>query len=166
MDKFLGLPIRRKPITDAEHVERIRKNVSRAKLFGKWIVVFQAAVLVAWVCIFIAFGHMLQQMGNWAGGQGGNLALGGLFLGMLLGIGFGLPFLHAIEQFCNTLRMLKGDRTSELLIKYHDVLVELAKSDAAPASDEAGQGGEEVASAVPTPHCNELGNKHNTSVAN
>ena len=80
-------------------------------------------------------------MGAMLGGQAGNFALGGLFVGMLLGFCFGVPFLHALEEFGKSLGNLRGDRTSELLVKYHDVLVELARSENGEAGSSADDGG-------------------------
>jgi hypothetical protein len=64
MDKFLGLPIVRKPLTDAEHVERARKGIERWRRYGKWLALFQTMHVIAWVCIFGFCARFLYWMGD------------------------------------------------------------------------------------------------------
>ena len=78
MDKFLGLPLVRKPLTDAEYVARARKEIVRWHRYGKWLAPFQATIVIVWVCIFGFFARFLQEMGDKVGGQAGNFALAGL----------------------------------------------------------------------------------------
>jgi hypothetical protein len=67
--------------------------------------------------------------------------VGGLFLGILIGLGCGIPFFHALDELGKSFENLKGDRTSELLVKYHDMLVDLARSENnSPPPEQAGQG--------------------------
>ena len=101
MDKFLGLPLRRKPLTDAEYVARARKEITRWQRYGKWLLLLQALPLIAWICLFGLVAQVCHRMGAMLGGQAGNFALGGLFIGMLLGLCFGVPFLHAWRSLEN-----------------------------------------------------------------
>ena len=134
MDKFLGLPIVRKPLTDAEYVERARRDIQRWRRYGKWLALFQVALLALYGFILSSIASVLVKVG-------GNQIVGGLFLGIGLGMGFGVPILHSLHQFVNTFVMLKGDRTSQLLVKYHDALLELAYSEDDPTlADKAGEG--------------------------
>jgi hypothetical protein len=162
MDKFLGLPIRRKRLTDAEHVERIRKDVLRAKLLSKWLVLFAAILGICCLWLFIYFVQSFVQSvfaNQPLIGFGLGLTVG-LILGLLC-VGLAIQVGHLLQQ---AIRVWKVDRTSELLVKYHDMLIELAQANVAKASDGAGQGGEEAAPVVPTPHYDELISKQETSV--
>jgi hypothetical protein len=134
MEKFLGLPLTCKPLTDTEHVERARKDLRRWRRYGKWLAAFQVAVLVGYIYLLTLIGSTLVKLA-------GNQVVGGLCLGIMIGMGFGIPILHVLQQFVHTIGMMKGDRTVELLVKYHDALLELARSQTPPiAPVEAGQG--------------------------
>lgn len=161
MKRILGLPIRRKRLTDAEYIEHVRKNVSHAKAFGKWLV-SSAAILglgCLWFLIYFtqSFVRCILASQPVAGFSVGVSV--GLILGILC-IGLAVQAAHLVQQ---AIRVWRVDRTSELLVKYHDLLVELSESKAVSATDGAGQGGEETESgssaAVPEP----LGHKHRTS---
>src|SRR5665648_128373 len=108
MDKFLGLPIVRKPLTDAEYVERVRKDLQRSQRWGKWIVVLSAAVVIFWGYIVSLLVSAFVQLGG-----NGNQFIFGLVAGLLIGMMFALPAWCAMEQFLQALKMLREDRTSQ-----------------------------------------------------
>jgi len=126
LKNFLGLPFFRKPLSDAEIVEQARRDIKRWQRFGKWLLLSQTAIVIALGCFFFLLVHILDKMWRFAGGVG-NLALGGLVVGLLIGFAFGVPILHAVDEWGKTIGALKGDRTSVLLVKYHDALIELSR---------------------------------------
>jgi len=145
MNKFLGLPLVRKPLTDSEFVERARRDVKRWQHYGKWLLLFQTAIIIAWTYFIIFLVHMLDKMGRFAGGQAGNLALGGLVVGLLVGFAFGVPISRALDDWGKTIGALRGDRTSVLLVKYHDAIIELSRkkedhTELSASESRAGQG--------------------------
>jgi hypothetical protein len=143
MRKFLGMPLMRKALTDAECVERARKDVDRWRRYGKWLALFQVAVAIGYVCIFALVVKVVQQLGGGQGGQPGNFFMEGLCLGIMFGMVFGIPFLNALHQLANTMGSLQGIRALALLVKYHDLLCQLAKLEEEPSPvDGAGQGEE------------------------
>ena len=118
MDKFLGLQIRRKPLTDAEHVERVRKDLQRSRRWGKWLITSQVALLLVYVYILQMITSVLWKLG------GNQLQFGaGFAVGVLIGFLLGVPVLHLALQLVESIKLLKGDRTSALLVKYYDTLV-------------------------------------------
>ncbi len=127
MDRFLGLRFVRKPLTDVEYVERVRKDMLRFKRWGKWIVVFSAAGVLFWGYILTLLVSAFVQLGG-----NGNLFIMGLFAGLLIGMLFALPAWYAMEQFLQALKMLREDRMQELLVKYHDMLIEMARQEDEP----------------------------------
>ncbi len=120
MDKFLGLPIVRKPLTDAKLVERARKDGRRWQRYGKWLVLFQAALLVA-------SGVAISTVASIVIKLGGNQGLGEFILGVVIGMAFGIPALHIMYELVSSLGKLQGDRSLQLLVRYHDMLAELAR---------------------------------------
>ena len=118
MDRFLGLPLTRKPLTDAEIVERARKDLQRSRRWGKWLVMSNAALLLAYVYILQLIASVLWKLG------GNQLQFAaGFAAGVLIGFILGVPVLHLAVQLVETIKLLKGDRTSALLVKYYDTLV-------------------------------------------
>lgn len=156
MKTFLGLPFFRKQLSDAEIVEKTRREIERWQRYGKWLLFFQTVVIIAWVCLFYVIVKLLADLGGWAGGQGVNLALGGLVIGLVFGLGFGVQFLHALEEWGKSIAALKGDRTSVLLVKYHDTLNEIIRqtedhenqTNCQEGQGRTGQGGRVIADAI------------------
>ena len=150
MKKLFGLPITRKSLTDAEYVERVRKDIERVRRLGKWFALFAAVMAVAWVYLVI---RCVQALAGGFLGLPANQLFVGLAVGAAFGLGFGLIALKIGHFVAQAITMWKGDRTSQLLVKYHDALVGLARSERPPeAPDQTGQGrageGEDVPSAA------------------
>jgi hypothetical protein len=138
MQTFLGIPIARKRLTDAEYVERIRKNVDLSRRAGKWFALFGGIVAVVWVGLVIWFTQAMI-----AGFLGippvpllQGLAIGGLF-GLMFAF-FAFKIAHFIVQAIN---MRKADRTETLLLKYYDAIVELARSERDSSAEEQAEQG-------------------------
>jgi hypothetical protein len=135
MKTFLGLSLTSKPLTDSEVVERARKRIQRSRRYGKWLaLLFEVAMVTAMACLA---GFM-----SWAiNFLIPNQAVGDLAGGILIGFLCGGLFVYFIQRLRHAIWVLQGDRNSELLVKYHDALIELARSKSPPAAPlEAGQG--------------------------
>jgi hypothetical protein len=137
MDKILGMPIRPKVLTDSEHVETIRRQLNWQQRFGKWLALLTAAGSV----VFFVVAYKLILMLGLGGVQVGNVAIAGFIFGAFLGFVFGLFVWRAAEQFVRAIVLLKPDRASVLLVKYHDMLVKIAETQQAhsPRSEDGVQ---------------------------
>jgi hypothetical protein len=145
MRKFLGIPIARKPLTDAEIVERARKDNRTWERYGKWVIALYVAVFAGWIGSLVLFVVLLNRFGQLFGGQWANFALDGFILGIVMGISLGAGVDSAVRHLGEALQRLKGNHPSALLVKYHDTLARLAElerqSETPPASESgAGEG--------------------------
>jgi hypothetical protein len=121
-------------LTDDEHVELARETLFAFRRYGYLRAVRCVAAIIALGCLLIlaiwSF-HLLL----------GNQAVGGLGIGAAIGMAWGLAFVWSGYELVRTIENIKGDRKLELLVKYHDALLELARSGAErPATSETGQG--------------------------
>jgi hypothetical protein len=136
MKKFFGLPLFRKPLSDAEYVEKLRKDLDKVQRYGVWLVLLYALLVGAWLYLLCNIGKFLNHMADLFGNQGGNFMLAGFFLGMMLGLSFGIAFLHAAKQLVDTFVLWRnGDRAKKLILKYYDALANLALSQKTDSSD-------------------------------
>ena len=136
MKNFLGLPIFRKPLTDSQCVERARKDLTRFRRYGAWLIPLYLAPLIMLGFVVDVVRVVLIK----AGGNQGNF-LGGVFIGIVFGLPLGIAFFHFVEYFGRIVGLSKGDRTPELLVKYHDMLAELAHAEKESVQQNgAGQG--------------------------
>ena len=143
MEKFLGLPIVRKRLTDNEHVEKVRKLLERSRRGRKWFALVWAISLVVVACmafqlIFqVLFGRLAQMAGNQQVGPG-------FAFGAVIGIVFGGIAWRAIEALVLAISAVQEERTRALLVKYYDMLValKLTLDGQAPASAPDGRAGE------------------------
>ena len=135
MDKFLGLPIVRKPLTDSQCVERARKDIKRFKRYGIWLLPLSFIPL-------IILGFVTDKVRIVLVNAGGNQGAfwGGILIGIVCGLPLGIVFFQFLDFFLKTIGLVQGDRSSELLVKYHDMLAELAHAEDKPPPNEAEQG--------------------------
>ena len=143
MEKFLGLPIFRKPLTDAQCVERVRKDIERFKRYGVWLLPLS---FIPIIILGFVIDRVRVVLANIGGNQGA--FLGGVLIGFVLGLPLAIAFLHFLDSFVKIIGFVKGDQNSELLVKYHDMLAELAQAEKESTSQNgAGQGGAEMMNA-------------------
>jgi hypothetical protein len=133
--KLLGLPVISRRPTDAEYVERMRAADTRGRrLASRLFVPFVITSFGVWVCMLCFC--------VWRGvGPGGNQFLLALAGGIVAGAIFGLLVLVTAHYYVDLLFTLKRNRTAELLVMYHDMLVDLARAESQSLlAEEAGQG--------------------------
>lgn len=127
MDKFLGMPIwpKRKSLSDSEYVEVVRRSLRRSKGLGKWLAVFSAAGWFA--SVYLVFRLVLLDIG---GPPGANAFAAALASGFVVGVCLGWFSGHLLGSLAKAIgmAMLKEDRTSLLLVKYYDLLVEVLET--------------------------------------
>jgi fumarate reductase subunit D len=120
VEKFLGLPIREKPLTDSEYVGRIRRRCARSRGVGKWLLLLSAVLGIGTLYLACEILPVLLQI------AGLQVPIG-LAIGGAIGVMLGFVAQHLGGMVRAALIVFKGDRTAELLLKYHDALVELAR---------------------------------------
>jgi hypothetical protein len=126
--KFFGLPIISRRKTDAEFVERMRKNEASARRFvGCFFVPLNIMLFVACLCMTFYFAWKCVA-------QGGIQFLLPMAGGILAGIVIGFSLLVTAHYYMNMIHSLRKDRAEELLVRYHDMLLELAHSEINPTS--------------------------------
>ena len=114
MDNILGIPIRRK-LTDAQYVERIRRNLHLSRK-----VVWIHVLVLAAVCYFIPkFYNFLSDLIEAFPSQEQKIVWGTALVGAMFGAMFGFIVFKEVEAVLMSLAM---DRTSTLLVKYYDLL--------------------------------------------
>jgi hypothetical protein len=133
--RLLGMRVLSKRLTNYEYVERIRTLDAR----GRRIFPFLAVILCG--ALAILFCHCIRQGLR----IGGKQFFWGFAGGIVPGVAFGSLILFAVHYYANMILALKRDRSAELLVKYHDILVDLARSEhqsSPPAQAEQGRAGE------------------------
>ena len=137
MARRFGVSGSKKPISDDEFVNNIRKKVknhdrSKNAMIALAILVALSALAVVGALSWIIGRFMLLAPGN----NAGNFALGqiGLVTGLFLGVGFG----HTIHSSFHGLlgHLLNDYRMERLIIRYHDALMSLKNNDVgSPGAD-------------------------------
>lgn len=117
-------------ITDAEYVARVRRDLG----LRRWLWVPLLLVSVLAVALVTAFLMLVVEIVQFPGAAMPlwPALLGfafGLLMGAAVGMKVGILIVASIESLFIWLR---GDRTSELLVKYYDALATLATTDAQP----------------------------------
>lgn len=134
---FLGLPWRRKRLSDVELVEKARRDVARLQRIGKWLTAFNVVVGLA----LLGMAGMMAELTykiivDLAPGNA--LVVPGQVMvsGMVMAFVFGVFFAGMIGQFAERLKasmLLLGDqRKNQLLVQYHDRLQALGELDETP----------------------------------
>lgn len=105
-------------LTEEEFIEKIRKNVLRQRRWGKWLAVFHLIIGTVWFALGISLIVLCFRIFN--NNQQNNLVVMAISLGFLLGIFLGQIFYQSGHHIVQGITSFGADRTSELLIKYHD----------------------------------------------
>lgn len=140
MKNLIGIPARRKPLTDAEYVERVRKEERRCRSLTKWYALLVAVIGIAWLYLVI---YSIEKLAQGLLGNPANQLLVGYALGAIFGFISGAIAFKVAHLAVQAITVWKGDRKSQLLLRYHDHLCELAKQDEtsrAIIEDGAGEG--------------------------
>jgi hypothetical protein len=125
-----------RPETDEECIERARKYVRTAVKWGRWAGVFYSigglvmiGIAAAFCLLLIQASRRLGNMPNPAAPQPPNLMWDGFVVGVILGftaaaIAFkgGMYVMHGFQLF-------HGERSYELLVRYHDGLTTLVQNE-------------------------------------
>jgi len=108
--------------TDAEYVKQVRRLLSRSKWFGAMHLGFAAFFfLMSWLWWrhITEVGDRIPMLDE--------AARQGFAIGVSLGTMAGMTFLFTLISLLSALRILTGQRTERLMLKFHD---ELKKRDA------------------------------------
>ena len=114
---------RRKQLSDAEYVEKIRKrDRTLRRLWWIWPILFLAILY-----ILVRFGDFIQEfIADFPVEK--KMVYAGLFLGMTFGLILSMLALHAGICIKHWIDARQGYRTERLMLKYHDELNEKAPS--------------------------------------
>ena len=117
--RFRGIPIH-KIYSDDDFVERIRKNLKhRKKLLLFFVPMFiLLSFLLPW--LFSMLSEMIDEMPEGVQKMGWI----GLLLGFVFGVIFSQGIIAAMQGILMALDLFDYNRSSKLLIKYHDMLKE------------------------------------------
>ena len=122
MKKFLGLPIFRKPLSDAEIVEQTRREMKRTQHYGKHLLAIQTATIIMWAIFLYLAIDMLKILENTPLKMPSGVCI-------MIGMTIGVVFSGSLCNCAQTIRNLRGDRTSLLLVKYHDALTAINRQE-------------------------------------
>jgi hypothetical protein len=154
MKTLLGLPFRRKELSDAKYIERLQQDFHRGRRTGIWFMAHALAIMTSLIVGIVLF----AQVALWIADANVNAALNRkpnvnleaateLIVGILLGVFAGHIMKKGREMLRQADSLLKGDRTVAILLKYHDAIVEIMESE---NRSDAQQGGEGQGGAVKT----------------
>ena len=121
--KFLEIELIRKPKTDSEYVERIRKIVSHSKWFG--VLQFCLAAVFFGLYAFIWKMVFWPVQGNAELPEGVGLGFG---VGIIFGAFAGMMLVFAANSIILGVQCLKELRTERLMLKFHDELQALREN--------------------------------------
>jgi hypothetical protein len=115
--RILGLPVWRKRLTDAEYIERVRKNLR----VHRWLRIVYGVIGIGIVCILaLAIQFFVDFLWQWGGQQAGPIVvfLGAILFGFNVGWMF-MGFLHGAVM------MIAESRHDRLLVECWDLLQQL-----------------------------------------
>ena len=124
MGKFLGLSLFPEPLSDSEYVEQVRRDLLRNQRYGKWLTMFWMTLFVVWTGFLI----WIIIIGMGLLGNQNPFALGVTF-GICIGGAMAVPIVEILRQVFSSYTALRDSRASELLVKYHDALLQLGQAD-------------------------------------
>lgn len=147
MNAILGIPIYKK-MTDADLIERTRKNL-------KWFrrVAWIHLVVVAGFSILIPkfFSFITDFIGDMPNEDFRKWAWSGLLFGLVMGTALALYVYKAAQAIVMGFDLLQVNRKDKLLVKYHDLLAEVAKERLSCEQQGGGYSPPAVRSSKPTP---------------
>jgi len=127
----------REPLSDDQHIERIRKSVSFVDRYSYWTSAFYLSLLLAGGWIFWQFiMTMINMPAPFPNGGGPNLnawVWSGFVFGTIIGLGFA-KFAH--NMIVSIMMPFTGLRTEKLLLKYHDQIRGIEVDDFAELPDD------------------------------
>ena len=119
-----GIRMFRRRLTDEEYIEKNRKSLLWLNKWGRWpILAFSILPAAGYIGFAALIVNLLIQ--NFGGPQPGQIpgVLPGFALGAGVGLFTGWFFAHGLDHFKKGLELfLDGDRSSQLMITYHDTL--------------------------------------------
>ena len=125
-------------LSDAEFVERIRKQLQRRKRWACLMLIFSGVMLALFIWFLFIASHFA---GSWSTDSTHDQRLSnglewyriGFVSGLFLG-GFAMLLLVKVTfYFCEFLVLLAGDRRNKLLVAYYDQLHPLESNAPAPS---------------------------------
>lgn len=115
--RILGLPIWRKRLTDAEYIERVRKNLR----VYRWLRVLYGVVGIGVVCILaFVIQSLVDFLWQWGGQQAGPIVV--FFGAMLFGFNVGWMFTGFLH---GAFLMIAESRRDRMLVECWDLLYQL-----------------------------------------
>jgi hypothetical protein len=113
--------------TDAECIDRARKRMRSLEKWGKWVAASYAAMGIAMValavcfsCLVVSFVRLGANAQIPAAPRQADLAWMGFSLGLMFGFLAGLLLFKGMFYVVEAIVFLRGNRTCELLLRYHD----------------------------------------------
>jgi hypothetical protein len=110
----------RKPLSDEEYVEKVRRGTGTMNRWKPYFVAFHLG-MVGFIILLIDWAvGLITDMLNLPGQVGANPNIGRnlVLIGIGLGAGLGLQLSHSMAAL---FRLLRGDRDLDLLVKYYDL---------------------------------------------
>jgi hypothetical protein len=115
--RILGLPIWRKRLTDAEYIERVRKNLR----MQRWLRVICGVIGIGVVCILaLAIQFFVDFLWQWGGQQAGPIVV--FLAAMLFGFNVGWMFMGFLH---GAIMMIVESRRDRMLVECWDLLQQL-----------------------------------------
>jgi hypothetical protein len=115
--RILGLPVWRKQLTDAEYVERARKNLR----MYRWARVFYGVAGIGSLCILVfAIQFFVDFLWQWGGQQAGPIVV--FLTAILFGFNVGWMFTGFLH---GAIMMITDPRRDRLLVESWDLLQQL-----------------------------------------
>lgn len=112
--KVLGLDMFPKPKPDEQYIESLRRRVGKSK----WFVLLHAFSFVLFMgCYFV-----LMRLIFWEDSPLAAMAGPGMYVGIALGAFGGLMLVFAVQSAAWAARLLHGQRTERLMLRFHDEL--------------------------------------------
>jgi hypothetical protein len=127
------------PATRTKCIARARKEVRLQKKWGRWGAAFMILIGVLILGCAIGFIILLQLLLQQPGNPGPGFQ-NWAWLGFTLGIVFGFMTLVAgfkgVNAIVHGIQMLRGDPISQILVEYHDALVNVMHEEQCPPPDQ------------------------------
>lgn len=125
MESFFGIRLRSKPLNDVEYVEHVRATLEKYKRLSKWVACGRMIGVLVFVGVAVFLLNVLMQFGLM---QMFNQVFAGFALGLFFGLNVAMSLSMALFEFREAIDALQGDRSGELMLRYHDALVELGQT--------------------------------------